>query len=336
MSTAERRSAPRRAVRSAGYTFLEMSITLVIVAMMSLVVERVLSSTQDAERYMAAVRLTTERGQRIAYDVREVVSSSRKLYGNDAVGQGYRAALDLSRDPVAPGVRLPTFDEVSPLGPDTAGDPRTGNCVLFVREADPAPCVALPATGKARFIDTYRFVFIYPRVSGRQIVTGQGLGWDLVLWRSEAFPSRTQILGITDLTERRNVVKDLYSRFGYRHAWDPSGTVANGFYGLDVLGNLATVPAAGMTIDEDPDVSERGRLVYADVQLAGTGSGTRARRPVFTADDPGTWSPHGFEVKVVGASGSRKVWMHIVVESQAGQDRTAVMESTMIASTKDL
>lgn len=77
MSTAERRLARRPLRRQGGYTFLEMSITMVIVALMSLVVERVLSSTQDAEKYLGAVRLTTERGQRIAYDVREIVSASR-------------------------------------------------------------------------------------------------------------------------------------------------------------------------------------------------------------------------------------------------------------------
>lgn len=336
MSTAERRLARRPLRRQGGYTFLEMSITMVIVALMSLVVERVLSSTQDAEKYLGAVRLTTERGQRIAYDVREIVSASRKLYGRDAVGLAYLAALDRTRDPAAPGARLPLFDEVNPLGPDTAGDPRTGNLLLFVREGDAAPCVALPATGKTRYIDTYRFVCVYPRVTGRTVVNGTGPAWDLVIWRSIPYPSRAQILAIADATERTNVVKDLYSRFGYDLAWDPNGTVSTTFYGMDVTGTMAGTPTAGVVIEEDPDVSERGRLVYANVQLAATDAASKARSPVFVKDLPAVWTPHGFEVKVVGASGSRKVWMHIVVEAQAGHGRTAVMESTMIASAKDL
>lgn len=337
MSTAE--SAPvrlRRRSAAGGYTFLEMSIVLVIVALMSLVVERVLSSTQDAERYLGAVRLATERGQKIAYDVREIVSSSRKLFGNDTVGKGYLDALDLTRDPKAAGVRLPTFDESSPLGPDEVGDPRVGNVLLFVREADAAPCVANPTTKKTRYVDTYRFVAVYPRVSTRKVVAGQPLSWDLVVWRSVPYPNRAQILAISDLVERRNVVKDLYSRFGYDRIWDPAGAANASFYGIDLLGNVGATPVASPVIEEDPDVSERGRLVYADVQLASTDPGSRARSAVFAQDDPATWSPHGFEVKVVGASGARKVWIHIVVEAQAGAGRVAVMDSTVIASTKDL
>lgn len=299
-------------------------------------VERVLSSTQEAEKYLAAVRTATERGQKIAYDVREIVSSSRKLFGNDATGNAYLAKLDLTRDPKAPAVRLPTFDEVNPLGPDAAGAPKTGNCLLFVREADAAPCVADPVTKKTRFIDTYRFVAVYPHVSNRRVVNGQGLAWDLVIWRSVPFPSKTQIAAITSATEKANVVKDLYKRFGYGYAWDPNATATTSFFGLDSLGNMAGSATAGLTIAEDANLSERGRLVYADVQLAATTTQSKARAPVFTVEPTTTWSPHGFEVKVVGASGSRKVWIHIVVEVQAGAGRVAVMDSTMIASTKDL
>jgi prepilin-type N-terminal cleavage/methylation domain-containing protein len=336
MSTAETTPRARRLAREAGLTLIEMSITMVIVAMMSLVVERVLSSTQEAERYLAAVRTATERGQKITYDVTDIVSASRKLYGRDATGLGYLAKLDLTRDPLAPGVRLPKFDEVNPMGPDTAGDPRTGNGLLFVREADAAPCVANPLTAKIRYIDTYRFIFVYPHRSSRTVVNGQGQAWDLCIWRSVPFPSRAQILAITSATEKQNVIKDLYSRYGYDTCWDPNGTVSTTFYGLDVAGNMAAAPTANFTIEEDLDVSERGRLVYADVQLAATDVGSKARSPVFSLDPPATWNPHGFEVKIVGASGSRKVWIHIVVEAQASQGRVAVMESTMIASTRDL
>lgn len=336
MSTAER--LPQRSGRAAqrGYTFLEMVITLVIVSLMSLVVERVLTSTQEAERYLAAVRTATERGQKIAYDVTEIVSASRKLYARDATGLGYQAKLDLTRDPIAPGVRLPLFDEVNPMGPDIAGSPHTGNAILFVREADAAPCVANPATAKIRYIDTYRFVFIYPHRTGRTVVNGQGAAWDMNIWRSVPFPSRAQILAITNATEKQNVIKDLYTRYGYDVCWDPNGPVNTTFYGLDIAGNMAAAANATYTIEEDLDVSERGRLVYADVQLAATDPTSKTRSAVFTLDPPASWSPHGFEVKIVGASGSRKVWIHIVVEAQASHGRVAVMDSTMIASTRDL
>jgi hypothetical protein len=157
-----------------------------------------------------------------------------------------------------------------------------------------------------------------------------------VIWRSVPFPSRAQILAITNATEKQNVIKDLYTRYGYDVCWDPNGSASTTFYGLDVAGNMAATPNATYKIEEDLDVSERGRLVYADVQLAPTDPASKSRSAVFTMDNPATWSPHGFEVKIAGASGSRKVWIHIVVEAQAHQGRVAVMESTMIASTRDL
>ncbi|MCP5110460.1 MAG: hypothetical protein GY953_06455, partial [bacterium] len=169
------------------------------------------------------------------------MGSSRKLFGSDTVGDGYLQALDLSRDPPAAAARLPVFDEVNGLGPDISGDPRTGNMLLFVRESDAAPAVADPSTGKIRYIDTYRFVAVYPRLSTRFIVQDapRELAKDLVLWRSLAFPSHSQIMAVTDATERANVVRDLYDRFEYGMAWDPNGSVDSAFYAMDTLGNVA-------------------------------------------------------------------------------------------------
>ena len=311
-------------------------MVLAILALMSFVVERTLASAQNADRWLGAVRKSTERGQRIAYHLREIVSASRKLFSNDTVGQGYLSALDLTRDAVAPGSRLPFIDEVGGLGPDAPGVPMTGNVLLFVREADAAPAVADPATQNIRFVDTYRFVAVYPHVASNYVITGpnQKLARDLVIWRSEPFPSYAQILEISNPTHRENVIKDLYNRFGYEFCWDSNNDVNSAFFAMDSLGGLAGTPTPGLTIAEDVAVSERGRLAYANVQLADSLSTDYHRRAVFTTDT--NWSPDGFEVKIVGASGSRKVWMNLVVEVQATRDQVAVQPCTVIASTRDL
>lgn len=115
MSTADRRLANARRRAESGYSLIEVIMVLSILALMSFVVERTLASTQNADRWLSAVRKSTERGQRIAYHLREIVSASRKLFGNDAVGQGYFNALDLTRDPIAPSSRLPMIDEIGSL-----------------------------------------------------------------------------------------------------------------------------------------------------------------------------------------------------------------------------
>ncbi|MFV1958725.1 MAG: type II secretion system protein J [Planctomycetota bacterium] len=334
MSTGDR---PRRGRRQAGFTFLEVTVAMALLSLMALVIERTLTTTNAAERYLAAVRRATERGQKISYEIFDAVSSSRKLFQGDATGDGYLGALDLSRDPILSSARLPLFDEISDLGPDQVGDPRTGSVLLFVRESDPAPCVADATTGKVRYIDTYRFICVYPRQTNRRIVTGETpMALDLVVWRSIPYPSYAQIMAVEDPTERGSVVGDLYDRFGHDVAWDPNAAVDQAFHALDNLGTVSSVADPSPTIQEDPESSSRGRLVYANVQLARTVSSSYQRKGVFTLDDPSTWVPDGFEVKMTGASGSRKIWIHLVVECQATRGSTAVHANTMIASTRDL
>lgn len=337
MSTADRsqcRRTQRRRTQD-GYSLIEMVMVLAILALMSLVVERTLAAAHDSERWLGAVRKVTERGQKVAYHLREIVSASRKVFSNDATGQGYLDALDLTRDPRIVSSRLPVIDEIGGLGPDAAGEPRTGNVLLFVREADAAPAIADPATKTVRFIDTYRFVVVYPRLSDTYVVTGlnQQKAWDLVIWRSEPYPSFGQIQEIADPTQRQNVITDLYNRFGYDYAWDSNEDADNSFFAMDALGSISGTATPGLTIEEDVAVSERGRLAYANVQLAATDNARYDRRAIFTTD---AWAPHGFEVKIVGASGSRKVWMNLVVETQATRDQLATQPCTVIASTRDL
>ena len=106
MSTVDHPINRRRRGKVAGYSFIEVVITLGIVSLMALVVERTLASTHEAERYLHAIRKATERGQNLAYEVREAVSASRKLFGNDVNGQGYWDALDTTRDPPDSSMRI--------------------------------------------------------------------------------------------------------------------------------------------------------------------------------------------------------------------------------------
>jgi hypothetical protein len=311
----------------------ETAIVLALVGLLSLLVERTMTSTRDADLLLHATRSALERGQRLAFDLREMIVGSRRIFQDDDVGRGYLDALDLSRDPRRPGSRLPRFDEAGPLGPDAVGTPATGNVLLFVREGEAVAAVADAATRKIQRIDTYRFVCAYPSQTARRLVFGGPPAVDLVVWRSVAFPSRAQILAIADATERRNVVADLVSRFGHTHAWDAGASADAAFYALDALGTIDAVPFADPMVAEDAAVSDRGRLVAAGLQLAATRTDAFATRPVFTVE--GTWAPDGFELKVAGPSGSRKVWFHLVVEGPAGRGSVA-QPHTMIASARDL
>ena len=338
MSSAEPRPGRRRR-RQAGTTALEMMVALSIIAVLSLVVERVITMARRSDKQLGSIREVVQRGERIGYDLNELVSASRRLFQGDAVGQDYFDALelDLRLVPITT-LRLPIADELGGLRADEPGSPHTGNALLFVREADAAPTVADAATGKLRYIDTYRFVCVYIAQTGRYVMEEavRKPARDLVIWRSMAYPSYAQISTIGDPVERANVLKDLYERFGYEYCWDADAAVEDAFYELGVGGSLAGSPTPKFSIPFDLDLLERGRLVYANCQLARTDPTSHERRAILTTDDPADWVPDGFEVKIVGASGSRKVWMHVVVEAQAGKGMSAVHTSTVVASANDM
>ena len=285
---------------------------------------------------MRAIRNTADDGPQVCYLLRDLVTRSRKLFGNDSIGQGYFTKLDLTRDPILPGSRLPLFDEVNPLGPDDVGDPHTGNVLLFVREGDPAPCVSLPATKKTRLIDTYRFVCVYLSQSSRKLVQGQPNALDLVVWKSVAYPNYGQVNQITDATEKKNVVKDLYQRFNYSLLWDPGAPIGSAFHGIDSAGNVGATPTVLTNVPEDTASSGRGQLVNRGIAVARTDSTSRPRASIMTTDLAATWVPNGFEVKIVGTSGARKVWMRLSIEKQAKPGVVPAQMTTVIANTRDL
>ena len=331
-------STARRHRRQGGFTMFEVTVTVGILTIMVLIMEGTIESTRRAERRLDAVRRATERGERLTYELLDEVNASHKLFGSDTVGLDYLDALDLARFPMLGSARLPKIDEINPLMPDPTGDPHTGNALLFVREAAAAPCQADPATGVVRHVDLYRFVCVYPRQSDRTLIVDPPVqnARDLVVWRSVRFANHAQLVDIDDDDERRSVAADLVNRFGIDYAWDPNEPVDAAFFLMDTLGTLSATPSTGMVIDEDLDESEGGRLLYSNVQLAPTDMSDFHRRALMTNDDPATWSPGGFEVKIVGISGQRRVWMHLVVETPGGKGVVGVQASTVIASPRDL
>jgi type II secretory pathway pseudopilin PulG len=335
MSIADR-LLPARGARARGFTALEMVITTAIFGLTTLVIERTISSVTESERTMRAIRQTADRCQQVTYELRDAVAGARKLYQGDAVGNAYLAKLALpTAAPMLAGSRLPIFDETKSLGPDTDGSPKTGNVLLFVRDADPLPCTSVAATKKTALVDAYRFVCVYLTPTTRTLVTGGPVSLDLAEWRSELFPSYAQVMAIPNATERAKVVKDLYDRFNVDYLWDLTKPVTSAFYAIDGVGNVGATPTSPTSIPEDLNVSERGHFVRANLGVARTDMTSKLRQPVFTVEAPATWTPHGFEVKIAAPSGARRVWLRLTIEQQAGKGRVPAHQTTIVANTRD-
>lgn len=333
-----RRPAAHRPRAQGGFTFFEMVVTLGILTIMVLIVQATVDGAARADRRLRATRVATERGERVTYELLAAVNGSRMLFGGDGVGPDYLARLQFGARPLLPSARLPRMDELHPLEPDPAGDPHTGNVLLFARESDAVEAVADAADGSTRHVDLYRIVCVYPTQTSRKLLADPPVqpARDLVVWRSVRYVNHTQLEAIDDEDERRSVVADLVNRHGVGHAWDVGAPIATAFFALDALGTLSGTPESSIVLEEDPDASDGGRLLYVDVQLARSQVGDPFRRPRLSTDEPATWQPDGFEVKIVGSSGSRKVWMHLVVESPGGRGVVGVQANTVIAHPRDL
>jgi prepilin-type N-terminal cleavage/methylation domain-containing protein len=325
-----------RASRRRGFTFIEIAVSMIIIGLTTLAIDRTVAGLTGIERTLRAIRNTSERCQRAAYRLRDLVSSARKLYQNDAIGPGYLSRLAIPTSaPMLAGSRLPKFDETHSLGPDLVGDPRSGNLLLLVRELDPLPCVSDPATKKIRAIDAYRFVCVYLTTSTKTLVTGGGPALDLVEWRSESFPSYAQVMAIPAGIERTRVVQELYTRYGADTLWDMTKDVMTAFYSIDGAGTVSATPTPPTKIPEDLNVSTRGRFVPGNLAVPRTDVTSWPRKPLFTVESPAVWSPHCFEVKIAGPSGSRRVWIRLTVEQQASQGQVPAYEATVVANTRD-
>jgi prepilin-type N-terminal cleavage/methylation domain-containing protein len=333
----ERRVFPPRRRREHGYSFIEMAICVAILAILALAAQQTLGGVSDASALLDAMRRVEQRTEELAHRVHKEVSASRKMFFRGTVGSGYLAALDISRLGPAPGTRLALPDEADPLGPDRAGLPRTANVLLFARESDPYTCPADPSLGTIRYVDVYRFVCIYPSETGQRVLSRSDRdARDLVIWRSAGYPSYPQLMAVSNAAERARIVAELYRAYGYRFAWNPDGDAGASFYALSDAGAVSPTAEPSPRIPEDRSISLGSQLVYANLQLARTDANSATRRSVLTQDDPASWVPDGFEVKIVGNSSCRRIWFRLVVDGQSHNGREAVHVCTLSASCRDL
>ncbi len=77
---------PRRRRLERGYTMLELTITMVVIVMMALVIERTLASTRESDIYFSAISRAKERCERAMYEVYATAGSSRRIFECDEVG----------------------------------------------------------------------------------------------------------------------------------------------------------------------------------------------------------------------------------------------------------
>jgi len=300
----------------AGLSLLEVVISLGILSMLFLVILRSTLSVADSNTSMESFNAILVKTQAAMAELHEDVSTARRTFEEDATGRAYFDALEFGALPRATSCLLPINDSLGEFTLDVPADRKVGNSLLVAGEMAPHDFTA-PSDGKAYRVNVYRLVCYYVADYGFPVAPGL-TRFDLARWESMAFADWATLTAISNATARQEVVADLVSTANIKYAWDPSRAITSAFYELDT--DVSATPEPAFSIPASPVAARYPRAYYrkynASLSQNNGITGTEAAIPKFTqalaAPAPGF--PHGFEVKIVGPSGARKIKTRIVAE----------------------
>jgi len=318
-----------------GLSLVEIITVLAVVSVLMIVVYKLLDDAMRASMFGESHNDMTIMTQRVVNRLQGEIMQSRVAYQEDATGSGYRAALQLPASPARWGdTLLPVFQTETTLDPDAGNgvDRRAGNSLLIVRQLEPLSVMydndANPATPDVEFMaDRYRFEYEYLVSNNARNFGGAGFYLDLMESRSFEYADYFQLKGLTP-SQLQSVVPKLQAA-GIARAWDPGQAIDSAMYDLapaaaGTFGTALNKPqiAIAKTTTLLPDM--RGGRISGrmDYSIAFTPSApVKAfviRHPMFFYAKPDSAYPKfpaGFEVKIAGPSGHRKVGMRLVLMS---------------------
>ncbi len=315
--------------RARGTTLIEAMIVVAIFSFMAYCVYALVSSTVILSVHSQAWGELTEWAQQGVNKVSGEVPMARRIFRNDAQGNLYLAALEPPVDyPMIGNVKLPVPKDLGTFRADTVGDEQTGNVLLLCKQ-QPVFQTTL-GSGVTRRIDVYTLVLFYP--SAVNLSMGPYTR-SLVLarWESIEFGDYLEITGLA-AGEKAEVVRNLYQDRGVRYLWDVAQDPDQAFFGIDGFGNVDAVPIATLNPPGDSN-----RKVIAALGLGRSSlSWNRTNQawipqvvPLYAIADPlGDGFPHGFEVQVIGPTGSRTILVRMSVARYIELDRSMDAFST--------
>ena len=335
-NTASEATAPRRYVGGpirGGTTLVEMMIVIACFSVVALATYEVVMRTNLDSAHLNAWNQLTQWRQNVIHQTDAELTQSRYIYQNDALGTAYLNKLEADVNfPILATSLLPLIDPTGTFHQDSVVT-RTGNVVLYVKEA--APFVG-DADGTTRRVDIY-YMGCYYLSPGGQPVGGKSTSLRLIKWQSREFADYNQVMAISQPVARTAFVVNLYTNRGIRYLWLPHNTPATAFYAIDEFGDIAGAPDAAYTIQKNT----------AESMISDIGSGYASiawnRGNDFWVPDivpkfalvsvSGDGFPHGFEVQIIGPSSARQILIRIVLAYFVSLDRSffSAESSTIVA-----
>jgi len=315
-----------------GTTLLELTIVLVLISVAWMAFLLVAVETVHDYDFFNALNLLAQWNQKIVNDVRDDTLAAKQYFENDARGIDYFNALfkDAESPPVN-SLRLPVIDETGDLGIDSPTDPRTGNCLFFVKTLPPfVATVPYDVTEDRTYrVNMYCLVLYYLTLRQDERIADRRGTLDMMRWRSRPVADYNQIMAIEDpdasdaIDPRAEMVAAFVTEHDSTWLWSASEDVTNAFYECDEFGQINASPEPDMVIPQDPDEGIQSVIPATPTRAKRASVGFNSTTPgwdtgptvpqLATEDATGDGFPHGFEVQICGPSGSRKVLIRMVL-----------------------
>ncbi len=345
-----------RAALAAGFTLLETLIASTLLIMLVFLVVTLSDDAASAQRYAARITRATELGQDIVSEMRRYVSSSVRLFHNNADGAGYLDRVELAFDAERLVGRLPQMRSTAIFERDT-GTTITGNVLLFARHAwtDTYTCFG---SGNTYGLDVYRMCGYYLRPDGDGLVVNSAIGLNLCRYVSEPVVSGEQIDAILDAADRGEIFRnlldgrttsDLIAQPDPVHpplqvVWRVNGQP-------DTVGTFREIDPAGLVLSDNPLPPRPARWrIGRDLALSNDGLLQFRHYSVATNWAPpacgvgrfsqlsatGEGFPHGFEVQFIGPASARQVLLRLSIVSTVRSGLPAWATTEMIQDCRDI
>jgi hypothetical protein len=348
-----------------GLSLVEMLVTLAISVTVITVVMTIIEEAMKMSLFVESHNDLAVMSQRPINSIQKDLLQSRALFGEDTGatdGTDYRTTIEALipagvTHPV--GSVLPIVNGAGVLAPDTGGVRTAGNCLLVARQLTPilldiAADGTFPAIS-AFVVDRYQFEYIYLSRNATRKFPGGNYSLDLYRYRSVPYADYFQLsngtanLSTTQKTNLSTKIRATIASGGanLQMAWNPGMDLLHAFYTIDASLAFPTIVTTGLLTMQDntsllPELLKgriSGKMDYTVAYRVGaTAPGTNIPGlsglnavPVYfeTASAP---LDCGFEVKVVGPIGNRRVLTRLVLYSNYGITKFGSQEGFVITS----
>lgn len=336
------RACQKRVGSETGMTLTELIIATAVASVVLLGSVAVFEINQRALPGFEARTSLKTANERILGTMGIRLTECKRLFQNTAADRGYLLKLALSSATATGDTRLPTIEVNGSLATATTSfvSASVGNSLFFARVETPRDYTVLNAAGASGSVrvDTYRFMYYYMTPDSSTTIGGT-VRRVLREAQSNSYVDYAQLTSLTDTTKRANTIAAAYAD-NLRFAWDSASTVSTGaFFSMSAGGALTSVPSHQIAMTGDEMEKIASGITIGGYRYGVSPNTSASFNTGVTVPALGTASgnfPGGFEIAIVGPTGSRKVFIRLALAATGSFKGSLADLSTALYSARDL